>query len=289
MNAAKRPALGKGLKALMQQRTSVGDGNAQEVLIDLLTPNRAQPRITFNDEALDELSASIKTHGIIQPIVTRKVGQRFEIIAGERRWRAAKKAGLVHVPIVVREVPDNELLEYALVENIQREELNPIEEGRAYWNLGNLLKYTQEQVADRVGKSRPQVANTLRLLKLPSAVQTMISERQLSIGHAKVLLSLESPRLQEQVAREVIDRRLSVRALEVRVNQLQSSKILKKKKLNPNTVFLKDAAEKLTQSWSTRVQIKGHGKKGILIFHYSDAEQLDRLYEGLKIGPSKKS
>ncbi len=288
MNAAKRPALGKGLKALMQQRTSVGDGNAQEVLIDLLTPNRAQPRITFNDEALDELSASIKTHGIIQPIVTRKVGQRFEIIAGERRWRAAKKAGLVHVPIVVREVPDNELLEYALVENIQREELNPIEEGRAYWNLGNLLKYTQEQVADRVGKSRPQVANTLRLLKLPSAVQTMISERQLSIGHAKVLLSPESPRLQEQVAREVIDRRLSVRALEVRVNQLQSSKILKKKKLNPNTVFLKDAAEKLTQSWSTRVEIKGHGKKGILIFHYSDAEQLDRLYEGLKIGPSKK-
>ena len=288
MNAAKRPALGKGLKALMQQRTSVGDGNAQEVLIDLLTPNRSQPRITFNDEALDELSASIKTHGIIQPIVTRKVGQRFEIIAGERRWRAAKKAGLVHVPIVVREVPDNELLEYALVENIQREELNPIEEGRAYWNLGNLLKYTQEQVADRVGKSRPQVANTLRLLKLPSAVQAMISERQLSIGHAKVLLSLESPRLQEQVAREVIDRRLSVRALEVRVNQLQSSKILKKKKLNPNTVFLKDAAEKLTQSWSTRVEIKGHGKKGILIFHYSDAEQLDRLYEGLKIGPSKK-
>ncbi|MFZ9834433.1 MAG: ParB/RepB/Spo0J family partition protein [Holophagaceae bacterium] len=288
MNAAKRPALGKGLKALMQQRTSVGDGNAQEVLIDLLTPNRAQPRITFNDEALDELSASIKTHGIIQPIVTRKVGQRFEIIAGERRWRAAKKAGLVHVPIVVREVPDNELLEYALVENIQREELNPIEEGRAYWNLGNLLKYTQEQVADRVGKSRPQVANTLRLLKLPTAVQTMISERQLSIGHAKVLLSLESPRLQEQVAREVIDRRLSVRALEVRVNQLQSAKILKKKKLNPNTVFLKDAAEKLTQSWSTRVEIKGHGKKGILIFHYSDAEQLDRLYEGLKVGPSPK-
>lgn len=266
MNVSKRPALGKGLKALMQQRTSVGDGNAQEVLIDLLTPNRAQPRITFNDEALDELSASIKTHGIIQPIVTRKVGQRFEIIAGERRWRAAKKAGLVHVPIVVREVPDNELLEYALVENIQREELNPIEEGRAYWNLGNLLKYTQEQVADRVGKSRPQVANTLRLLKLPSAIQAMISERQLSIGHAKVLLSLESPRLQEQVAREVIDRRLSVRALEVRVNQLQSSKILKKKKLNPNTVFLKDAAEKLTQSWSTRVEIKGQGKKAYLFF-----------------------
>ncbi len=288
MNSSKRPALGKGLKALMQQRTSIGDANSQEVLIDLLTPNRAQPRIVFNDEALDELSASIKVHGIIQPIVVRKVGQRFEIIAGERRWRAAKKAGLVNVPIIVRDVPDKELLEYALVENIQREELNPIEEGRAYWNLGNLLKYTQEQVADRVGKSRPQVANTLRLLKLPTAVQNMVSELQLSIGHAKVLLSLESPRLQEQVAREVIDRRLSVRALEVRVNQLQSSKTMKKKKLNPNTVFLKDAAEKLTQSWSTRVEIKGHGKKGMLLFHYSDAEQLDRLYEGLKMGPSKK-
>lgn len=289
MNTSKRPALGKGLKALMQQRTSIGDANAQEVLIDLLTPNRAQPRMIFNDEALEELSTSIKTHGIIQPIVTRKVGQRFEIIAGERRWRAAKKAGLLHVPIVIREVPDNELLEYALVENIQREELNPIEEGKAYWNLGNVLKKTQEQVADRVGKSRPQVANMLRLLKLPAAVQTMIAERQLSTGHAKVLLSLESPRLQEQIAREVIERRLSVRALEARVNQFQTSKIPKKNKLNPNSVFLKDAAEKLTRSWSTRVEIKEQGKKGTVIFHYSDAEQLDRLYEALKSGPASKT
>ena len=287
MNKNKRPALGKGISALMKQRTA-SDQGAQEAPVDRLTANRYQPRFEFNQEALDELTQSIKTHGIIEPIVTRQVGQRYEIIAGERRWRAAKKAGLLTVPIVVKDIPDNRLLEYALVENIQREELNAIEEAKAYWNLGNLLKHTQEQVADLVGKSRSQVTNTLRLLKLPKNVQIMIAKKLLSIGHAKVILGLDNPRNQELVAQEVLDKNLSVRALEVRVGQLQLRQPKKTKKINPNEVFLKDAAETLTQRWSTRVEIKSKGKKaGTILFHYSDQEQLDRIFEGLKIGPSK--
>ena len=280
----KRPALGRGLTSLMSQ-LAPEDANQREIPVGSLTPNRHQPRTHFDEALLDDLAASLKTHGMVQPIVVRRVGDRYEIIAGERRWRAARKAGLAMVPVVVKDVPDDRLLEFALVENIQRQELNPIEEAKAYFQLGEHLRLTQEQVADRVGKSRPQVANTLRLLRLPTPIQDQISEGALSTGHGKVLLGVEDARTQTLLADEVIDKQLSVRALEARILAIGRARQGKGKRHHPQAVFLKAAAEELTQAWSARVEIKPKGKGGILTLHYATEGELDRLFEGLKKGP----
>ncbi|MBP1626771.1 MAG: ParB-like nuclease protein [Holophagaceae bacterium] len=280
----KRPALGRGLTSLMSQ-ISPEDAPQRELPIGSLVPNRHQPRTYFDEEALENLAASLSVHGMVQPIVARKVGEQYEIIAGERRWRAARRAGLAMVPVVLKEVSDDRLLEFALVENIQRQELNPIEEAKAYWQLGEHLRLTQEQVADRVGKSRPQVANTLRLLRLPSPIQDHVATGRLSTGHAKVLLGLEEIRVQEQLAEEVINHQLSVRALEARILQLTRTRKVKRK--HPQAVFLKAASEELTQAWGTRVEIKPKGKGGALTLHYGNEAELDRLFEAMKQGPRK--
>ncbi len=283
----KRPALGRGLTSLMSQMAP--EDNAQrELPLGSLVPNRAQPRTHFDETALLELAESLKQHGMVQPIVVRKVGQMFEIISGERRWREARKAGLAMVPVVIKEVPDDRLLEIALVENIQRQELNPIEEATAYWQLGEHLRLTQEQVADRVGKSRPQVANTLRLLRLPAELKAEVATGKLSTGHAKVLLGVSDPRLQEQLAFEVVDQQLSVRALEARIQQLQKQTKTKGKKKHPQELFIKAAAEELTQSWGTKVEIKAKGKSGSVVLHFGSDAELDRLFEALKHGPAKR-
>ena len=283
----KRPALGRGLTSLMSQMAP--EDNAQrELPLGSLVPNRAQPRTHFDETALLELAESLKQHGMVQPIVVRKVGEMFEIIAGERRWRAARKAGLAMVPVVIKEVPDDRLLEIALVENIQRQELNPIEEATAYWQLGEHLRLTQEQVADRVGKSRPQVANTLRLLRLPAELKAEVAIGKLSTGHAKVLLGVSDPRLQEQLAFEVVDQQLSVRALEARIQQLHKQTKTKAKKKHPQELFIKAAAEELTQSWGTKVEIKAKGKSGSVVLHFGSDAELDRLFEALKHGPAKR-
>lgn len=283
----KRPALGRGLTSLMSQMAPE-DAAQRELPLGSLVPNRAQPRTFFDETSLLELAESLKQHGMVQPIVVRKVGEKFEIIAGERRWRAARKAGLAMVPVVVKEVPDDRLLEFALVENIQRQELNPIEEAKAYWQLGEHLRLTQEQVADRVGKSRPQVANTLRLLRLPAEMQTDVALGRLSTGHAKVLLGVTEARLQEQLAGEVVEQQLSVRALESRVLQLQKQRKVKGRKKHPQELFIKAAAEELTQAWATRVEIKGNGKGGTVVLHYANEADLDRLFESLKQGPARR-
>ena len=287
MTQLKRPALGRGLTSLMSQMAPE-DANQRELPLGSMVPNRAQPRTHFDEAALAELAESLKQHGMVQPIVVRKVGDQFEIIAGERRWRAARKAGLAMVPVVIKEVPDDRLLEIALVENIQRQELNPIEEATAYWQLGEHLRLTQEQVADRVGKSRPQVANTLRLLRLPAELKADVAHGRLSTGHAKVLLGVPDPRLQEQLAFEVVEQQLSVRALEARIHQLQKQVKAKGKKKHPQELFIKAAAEELTQSWGTRVEIKAKGKTGTLVMHYGSDGELDRLFEALKHGPAKR-
>lgn len=281
----KRPALGRGLTSLMNQ-IAPEDANSREIPVGSLVANRHQPRTHFDEQALEDLAASLKQHGMVQPIVARKVGDRFEIIAGERRWRAAKRAGLAMVPVVLKEVPDDRLLEIALVENIQRQELNPIEEAKAYWQLGEHLRLTQEQVADRVGKSRPQVANTLRLLRLPSPIQDFVALGSVSTGHAKVLLGVEDLRLQEQLAQDVIQKQLSVRALEAKVHQLAQQRKAKVRKPKGN-VFRKAAAEELTQAWGTRVEITSKGKGGSLVLHFGSEQELDRLFESLKHGPRK--
>jgi len=287
MTQLKRPALGRGLTSLMSQMAPE-DANQRELPLGSLVPNRAQPRTHFDEAALAELAESLKQHGMVQPIVVRKVGQQFEIIAGERRWRAARLAGIAMVPVVIKEVPDDRLLEFALVENIQRQELNPIEEATAYWQLGEHLRLTQEQVADRVGKSRPQVANTLRLLRLPAELKADVAHGRLSTGHAKVLLGVPDPRLQEQLAHEVVAQQLSVRALEARIQQLlKQAKAKGGKKKHPQDLFIKAAAEELTQSWGTRIEIKAKGKAGALVMHYGSEAELDRLFEALKHGPAK--
>lgn len=287
MTQFKRPALGRGLTSLMSQ-LAPEDTSQRELPLGSMVPNRAQPRTHFDEAALEELAESLKQHGMVQPIVVRKVGDQFEIIAGERRWRAARKAGLAMVPVVIKEVPDDRLLEIALVENIQRQELNPIEEATAYWQLGEHLRLTQEQVADRVGKSRPQVANTLRLLRLPTELKSDVAFGRLSTGHAKVLLGVPDPRLQEQLAHEVVAQQLSVRALEARIQQLQKQTKSKGKRKHPQELFIKAAAEELTQSWGTRVEIKAKGKTGSLVMHYGSEGELDRLFEALKHGPAKR-
>ena len=287
MTLLKRPALGRGLTSLMSQMAPE-DANQRELPLGSMVPNRAQPRTHFDEAALAELAESLKQHGMVQPIVVRKVGDQFEIIAGERRWRAARKAGLAMVPVVIKEVPDDKLLEIALVENIQRQELNPIEEATAYWQLGEHLRLTQEQVADRVGKSRPQVANTLRLLRLPAELKAEVAHGRLSTGHAKVLLGVSDPSLQEQLAFEVVAQQLSVRALEARILQLQKQTKTKGKRKHPQELFIKAAAEELTQSWGTRIEIKAKGKSGTLVMHYGSDGELDRLFEALKHGPAKR-
>jgi len=284
----KRPALGRGLTSLMSQMAPE-DAVQRELPVGSLVPNRQQPRTHFDEEALDELAASLKIHGMVQPIVVRKVGDKHEIIAGERRWRAARKAGLAMVPVIVKEVPDERLLEFALVENIQRQELNPIEEARAYWQLGEHLRLTQEQVADRVGKSRPQVANTLRLLRLPSQFQDHIATGRMSTGHAKVLLGVDDARIQEQLVEEILRNQISVRTLEMKVAQFAKSRTPRAKRKHPHHLFIKAAAEELTLTWSTKVDIKPKGKGGQVILHYGSETELDRLFEGLKSGPRKRS
>ena len=283
----KRPALGRGLTSLMSQMAPE-DAPQRELPLGSLVPNRAQPRTHFDEGALRELANSLRQHGMVQPIVVRKVGEMFEIIAGERRWRAARMAGLPMVPVVVKTVPDDQLLEFALVENIQRQELNPIEEAKAYWQLGEHLRLTQEQVADRVGKSRPQVANTLRLLRLPTELQTAVAHGQLSTGHAKVLLGVPDLRLQEQLAQEVVEQQLSVRALEARIQHLQKQRKAPGRKRHPQELFIKAASEELTQNWATRVEIKANGKGGTVVFHYGNEGELDRLFESLKHGPARR-
>src|SRR5688500_4349375 len=200
----KRPALGRGLSALIRDtapQIAADRGRPTELDIDLLSPNPRQPRVHIDDARLEELAQSIRANGVIQPIIVRRVGNSYEIVAGERRWRASQRAGLLKVPVAVRDVPDDKLLEVALIENIQREDLNPIEEAQAYRKLTDELQLSQESIAAEVGKDRATIANYMRLLRLPAEVRTAISQGELSMGHAKALLALTDGAAQRRVGR----------------------------------------------------------------------------------------
>src|SRR5688572_6151240 len=219
----RRPALGKGLSALIPDAPEPPRAGVLEVDIDLLAPNDLQPRVQMDDARLEELARSIKANGVIQPILVRRTGNTYRIIAGERRWRAAQRAGLHKVPVVVRDVPEGseqQLLELALVENIQRENLNPVDEALAYQRLADNFSLTQDQIAAAVGKDRSSVANYLRLLKLPEEVRGDLAAGALSMGHARALLGLTDAASQRQAAREVIARSLSVRDTEALVKKM---------------------------------------------------------------------
>jgi ParB family transcriptional regulator, chromosome partitioning protein len=281
----KRPALGKGLSALIPDSFEPST-SPTEVDIDRLAPNELQPRGHMDPATLEDLSRSIATNGIIQPIIVRKVGDRFQIIAGERRWRAAKLAGLLHVPIVVREVAsgaERSLLEVALIENIQRENLNPIEEALAYRRLADQFEMTQEAIATAVGKDRVTIANTLRLLKLPDDVRADVASGVLSMGHARALLALSDEAEQRRMARDVIARGLSVRETESLVRKIGEERAPAKSA--SVDVHTRAAEDRLRLVLGTRVRIVRRGTRGRIEIDFGSEDELIRIYEQLTERP----
>ena len=253
--------------------------------VDQISPNEHQPRHRFEDARLDELAQSIKANGVIQPIVVRKVDGGYRIIAGERRWRAAQRAGLTRVPVVVKEVNagnDAQLLEMALIENIQREDLNPIDQAAAYEKLSSDFRMTQEEIAAAVGKDRSSVANHMRLLKLPQEVRAEVAGGRLSMGHARALLAIADEGGQRQVAREVIARNLSVRETEAMVKRMSrdASATPRAAAASPD-VHTRAAEEKLRMALGTRVRISRKGKGGRIEIDFGSEDELQRLYEHL--------
>src|SRR5262245_26948343 len=272
----KRKALGKGLSALLPDPEPSGAESAAEVAVDSLEPNPFQPRTSIRPEQLQELAASIRESGIVQPILVRRHGGRYQIIAGERRWRAAQSLGLRSVPVTIRDVPDERLLELALVENIQRQELQPLEEAQAFQRLQEEFQLTQEEIARRVGRERPTIANTLRLLKLPREARELLAAGQLDAGHARALLGLEKVEQQLQLARDAARRGLSVREVERRAQALREGRTGGERRKDPNT---RAAEERLRAALGVRVKITRRGKAGALRIEFRSEAELQRLYE----------
>jgi ParB family chromosome partitioning protein len=279
-----RKALGRGLGALLSaEGVSIATEDSSEVPIDLIDPSALQPRTVFDDAKLDELARSISANGVVQPILLRRKGSRFELIAGERRWRAAQRAGLTKVPAVLRNFSDDKVLEIAIIENIQREDLNPIEEARAYKKLIDTLGLTQEMVADRVGRDRSYITNYLRLLRLPEDLQELLQVSRLSTGHARTLLGVEDVDAQRRIARKIIDQDLSVRATErlVRLMSQAGRRSAKtSRKAQPADANVRAAESKLRRHFGTQVRIvqsKGVDSGKIELEFYNQGD-LDRLY-----------
>jgi ParB family chromosome partitioning protein len=278
--ADKRPALGRGLSALIPDAPAPAtQERGLDVDIDLLQPNKFQPRTQMDDGRIEELARSIRSNGVIQPIVVRKAENGYEIVAGERRWRASQRAGLLKVPVVVRDIPDDRLLAAALIENIQREDLNPIEEAHAYRRLGDEFGLTQEQIAESVGKDRSSVANYVRLLRLPPEVRDHVGGRTLSMGHARALLSLPDAESQLRVSHEVVQKGLSVRDTEALVKRAVSP--APEKPEAPKDVHTRAAEDRLRFALGTRVRIARKGKGGRIEIDFSDENELQRIYEQL--------
>jgi ParB family transcriptional regulator, chromosome partitioning protein len=273
----KRKALGKGLSALLPDPDGPppAQGAGLEVPLESLEPNPYQPRTAMAAETLAQLAASIKESGIVQPILVRRAGSRFQIIAGERRWRAAQALGLATVPVAVRDVPDDRLLELALVENIQRQELTPLEEAQAFQRLQQEFHLTQEEVARKVGRDRATVANTLRLLRLGREIRDLIAAGRLDAGHGRALLGLERAEDQAGLAREAVRRGLSVREVERRVALLRAPRRGRGRR-DPNT---RAAEERLRAALGARVQISRRGKGGAVRIAFSGESELNRLFE----------
>jgi len=276
-----KTGLGKGLDMLIPTAPEKEEQQSPQMLkLSQVEPNRNQPRKQFDQEALEELAGSIKQYGIIQPIVVAKKADYYEIIAGERRWRAAKLAGLKEIPVVVKDYTDKEIAEISLIENIQRENLNPIEEAQAYKTLIEEYDLTQEELSERISKSRTQIANTMRLLKLHEDVQKLLTNGSLSAGHARALLGLEIMEEQLRVAEKIINENLSVRQTEDLVRQINNPpKTAKKPKKPESNVFYKDLERRMTERLGTKVKIArtDSGKGRIEISYYSE-DELDRIY-----------
>jgi ParB family chromosome partitioning protein len=283
----RRPALGKGLSALIPDAPEPPRSGPIEVDIDLLAPNQQQPRLNMDDGRLEELAASIKANGIIQPILVRRTGATYRIIAGERRWRAAQRAGLQRVPVVVRDVADGDkqLLELALIENLQREGLNPIDEALAYQKLAEEFSLTQEQIAAAVGKDRSSVANFMRLLKLPEEVRADLASGTLTTGHARALLALPDAAAQRHGAREAISRRLSVRETEALVKKLATPKpratAVPESAAPAADVHTRAAEDRMRFALGTKVRIIRRGAGGRIEIDFASEAELNRVFEAI--------
>ena len=286
----KRRSLGRGLSALIPKGTSLDTPAERQVPISEIRPNPRQPRRYFNEAKIAELSESIRNQGILQPLVVRKISQGYELILGERRFRAAQRAQLERVPVIVREVSDAKSLEMALVENIQREELTPIEEALAYRQLMEEFHLTQEQVAQRVGKSRPVVTNLLRVLNLPEEIKQNVDKGTLTVGHARALLALNMPEQQLEMARRIMEQGLSVRATETLVSQsnvVEGSPIELSAPEGPTLiqktdVYLKAVEEDLVRALGTKVRLISRKKGGKIEIEYYSNEELEGLVQRLK-------
>jgi ParB family chromosome partitioning protein len=285
-----KKVLGRGLGALIPQRSenppaplpaAHSSSGFAELPIEHISPNPYQPRKTFNEASIEELARSVREHGIVQPLVVTRSGDRYKLIAGERRYRAAQRAGLRTVPVVIKEMmKEGDQLQIALIENIQREDLNPIEEAHAYHQLHEEFALTQEEISKRVGKERSTVANFLRLLKLPDSVKKLLAAGQLSMGHARALLAIESAKKQEQLADRVVKRSLSVRQTEVLAGEM-SQKGGEKKQEKEKDVFTRDAEERLTRVLRTKVDIDRKRRGGVIHIRFSSEDDLIRIYDDL--------
>lgn len=297
---ARKKGLGKGLDSLIPDNKPVKTNQTEMVLnaiknndvqvesksgeqminINKVEPNREQPRKKFEEDALMELSDSVRQFGILQPLIVRKRKDYYEIIAGERRWRAAKMAGLKEVPVIIKEYTEQEIIEIGLIENIQRENLNPIEEAAAYKRLLEEFHLKQDEVAERVSKSRTAVTNSMRLLKLSEKVQQMVIDDMISTGHARPLLALDDEKQQYELATKIFDEKLSVRDVEKLIKEIKNPKQPKEKKVIKNEFIYDDLANKMKDVMGTKVSIaaKGNGKGKIEIEYYSDSE-LERMFD----------
>ena len=298
--AARKKGLGKGLDSLIPDNKSGKINQTEAVLkslegsdvqsesksgekmmnINKVEPNREQPRKKFEEDALMELSDSIKQFGVLQPLLVRKRKDYYEIIAGERRWRAAKMAGIKEIPVIIKDYTEQEIIEIGLIENIQRENLNPIEEAAAYKRLLEEFNLKQDEVAERVSKSRTAVTNSMRLLKLCEKVQQMVIDDMISTGHARALLAIEDENLQYELAVKIFDEKLSVRDVEKLVKGIKNPKQSKAKRVIENEFLYTDLADKMKDVMGTKVNIavKGNGKGKIEIEYYSD-EELERVFD----------
>jgi len=287
----KEKGLGRGLDALFEE-TNQGEKDISEINIEAIKARAGQPRRTFDQESLRELAASIEQHGILQPLLVRPCEQGYEIIAGERRFRAAQMAGLEMLPVIVREMDDIEVAEIALIENLQREDLNPVEEARAYRKMIESFGYTQELLAQKIGKSRTHITNTMRLLNLPEKVLKALEEGQITSGHARAILSLDNAEKQLVIAAEILEKGLSVREVEEKVRQgkvkkkvkrtvevIDMSEFIKPEKTRAQPPELKELEERMQEHLGTKVEINGNAQGGRIYIAYFSEEDLERILE----------
>jgi ParB family chromosome partitioning protein len=272
------------LSALLSDTAATSNEELLEIDIDLIDPNNAQPRTNFNEERLEELAQSIRSNGIVQPLLVRRRGARYQLVAGERRWRAAQRAGLQRVPAVVRDIPDDKLLELALIENIQRQELNAIEEAHAYKRLIETLGLTQEVVAQRVGRDRSFVTNYLRLLRLPEDIQRLVEEEKITMGHARALLGVDDTDIQRRIAQNVIEQSLSVRETERAIKRVIAGATPTAATQPPparDDANIRAAENKLRRRLGTQVRVTPSqtGAGGKIEIEYYNEGDLDRLYQ----------